>query len=307
MKLNRRREDARPTSGRVEKGAKDIMSGWNGSDRKGAAPVQPKVTAKKPSPVRGIVAGAVVVVLAVVVYFAFFSDSENAQKIERERRPTIIKEVTPATAPTNSIEQVQTSEKPKRDLRTYIDEHGVKRYPSGARVNDFEPQIKVKLGGDTPASVFQCAAEKQIYFLVNIEPGDFMIGGRDFTSPRSRKELEEALLNKIELSDDDTPEQRKAKEDVIAVKKELKAALKRGEDPSVILQESYDECLRLAQFSRDIEGHVRDAAANGEMTEQDLEDYVNAANKMLEDRGVAPLKLNCVSKRALRIRKAKRK
>ena len=71
--------------------------GWNGSDRRGNSTlVKPKGKyppseasfakqsgyrgAKKPSPVRGIVAGAVVVVLAAVAYFAFFSGSDLTQE-----------------------------------------------------------------------------------------------------------------------------------------------------------------------------------------------------------------------------------
>ena len=40
------------------------MAGWNGSDLRGKTPIQPKVTAKKPSPWRGLFAGAIVVLLA---------------------------------------------------------------------------------------------------------------------------------------------------------------------------------------------------------------------------------------------------
>ena len=77
------------------------MAGWNGSGMGGNSTpvkpkVKPKVTAKKPSPVRGIVAGGLVCVLAVAAYFAFFAGLEKpkAERVEKESRR--IKEVKPA-------------------------------------------------------------------------------------------------------------------------------------------------------------------------------------------------------------------
>ena len=59
---------------------------WNrGSE--GATPVKAKA---KPSPVRGIVAGLVVVVAVAACYFAFFSGSEKQQKVIEQKKPTTI-------------------------------------------------------------------------------------------------------------------------------------------------------------------------------------------------------------------------
>ena len=82
--------------------------GWNGSGRTSSAPVQPKATAKKPSPIRGLVAGVVVVALAVVAYFAFFSGDDKPQRADGEKKPAKIKAVKPAAAP------VQEQQKPKK-------------------------------------------------------------------------------------------------------------------------------------------------------------------------------------------------
>ena len=67
--------------------------GWNGSDRRGnSTPVQPKAAAKKPSPVRGLIAGGLVIVLAAIAYFAFFSGSDApSQEAKASSRPTSIK------------------------------------------------------------------------------------------------------------------------------------------------------------------------------------------------------------------------
>ena len=67
--------------------------GWNGSDRRGnSTPVQPKAAAKKPSPVRGLVAGAVLVAAVIGCYVAIFSGSDApSQEAKASSRPTSIK------------------------------------------------------------------------------------------------------------------------------------------------------------------------------------------------------------------------
>lgn len=65
--------------------------GWNGSGGT-AAQEKPKASAKKPSPIRGLVAGLVVVALAAGAYFAFFSGSEKPQKVDTEKAPAPIKD-----------------------------------------------------------------------------------------------------------------------------------------------------------------------------------------------------------------------
>ena len=165
------------------------MSGWNGSGQKGATPQKPKATAKKPSPVRGIIAGLVIVLVA-VAYFVFFSGSEKPQKekVKVERAPTTIKQVTPAPAPKAKEEppvQMVTNRfgkvRPKKKPETYTDEHGVLRYKKGnSRVpmSDEEmhkylvPQIKRQ--SNIPEFKHEC--ESEIATLLTVEPGEMVFG-----------------------------------------------------------------------------------------------------------------------------------
>lgn len=125
---------------------KDIM-GWNGSGQKGATPVQPKVTAKKPSPIRGLIAGGVVVVLAVVAYFAFFSGSEKPQKVEKPKKPSVIKEVKPAPAPV-----APTNTPPAIDPKKMPDPHYKQptnpKLPKKKYIPTIEEVEKARLGPD---------------------------------------------------------------------------------------------------------------------------------------------------------------
>ena len=90
-----------------------IIMGWNGSGQKGAAPAQLKATAKKPSPIRGLVAGAVLVAAVIGCCFAFFSGSDApSQEAKASSRPTSIKtaKATLPSAKPNAASKVKTVE-----------------------------------------------------------------------------------------------------------------------------------------------------------------------------------------------------
>ena len=104
--------------------------GWNGSDRRGnSTPVKPKGKyppseasfakqsgyrgAKKPSPIRGLVAGAVLVAAVIGCCFAFFSGSDApSQEAKASSRPTSIKtaKATLPSANPNVAAKVKTVE-----------------------------------------------------------------------------------------------------------------------------------------------------------------------------------------------------
>ena len=96
------------------------MAGWNGSGMGGnSTPVKPKVTAKKPSPVRGLEAGAVLVAAVIGCYVAIFSGSDApSQEAKASSRPTSIKtaKATLPSAKPNAAVKVKTVEGGTEDL-----------------------------------------------------------------------------------------------------------------------------------------------------------------------------------------------
>ena len=276
---------------------------WNQSNGAAAKP-QPK----KPSALRGVIAGVVCACLAAAVAFFVLSGKDAKPKAKVEQEQGLINEVTPAAAPkpkTNEVVKVEKIKKPS--IPTYIDSNGVKRYRGGLRVNEGKSEVTIDIAKFHKPDIFKNYAESQIAFLITTEPGEPIFGEYDYSHPRFRKELENALITKIEESEDDTEEDRKLKKAVTDVKAELRQALKRGEDISQILADTRHELQRLGQFQRDMEDQVREMSKNVEVSNEDLEDYVAAANKMLAEKGIAPLKLNCVSKRAMKYRREKMK
>ena len=98
----------------------EVVVGWNGSDRRGnSTPVQPKAAAKKPSPVRGLEAGAVLVAAVIGCYVAIFSGSDApSQEAKAPSRPTSIKtaKATLPSAKPNAAVKVKTVEGGTEDL-----------------------------------------------------------------------------------------------------------------------------------------------------------------------------------------------
>jgi len=277
---------------------------WNrGSE--GATPVKAKA---KPSPVRGIVAGLVVVVAVVACYFAFFSASEKQQKVVEQKKPTTIKEVKPAPAPKPIVEEEDlgwvTNRKgqvvKKRKPETYRDERGVLRYKAGgARApeeHEFDNPIKISTASNHPE--FKHSCENEIATLLTIEPGDMLAGEPNY-GERFKKDFIQALLEPIEINEDDSERDKEIKRLVEEQKHELAKRIKDGEDLETIFTEARAEARRLAAVRNEIVQMAHEMASDGQMSEQEMTDCYEAANKMLEAKGLEPMKYGGIMKRRM--------
>lgn len=116
---------------------------WNKSSE-GATPVKPKA---KPSPVRGIVAGAAVCILAIGAYFAFFAGGDKPVEKKAEKKPTVIKEVKPApapVAPTNAPPAID----PKKQPHPMYKQPTNPKLPKKKYIPTIEEVEKARLGPD---------------------------------------------------------------------------------------------------------------------------------------------------------------
>ena len=277
--------------------------GWNGSGG-GSTPQKPKVTAKKPSPMRGVIAGVLVCVLAIGAYFAFFAGSEKPETEAAAKERGRIKEVTPARAPTNKVEEVKAKPKGPRPKPACVkpDEHGVERWPSGAR---YVPDYGFRTNSINPYAgqkrIFKHGSEIHIATLLTLKPGNMIIGGFQY-GKNFDENFKKALEEEIEFKEDDTEEERQLKEDVIQVKKELKEAMARGEKPSDIMQKAREELVEAFQYKHNLEQQLMAIRKDKNMTEQDIIDGYEAANKMLEEKGIPGFSTGVMKKRFERLK-----
>lgn len=214
------------------------MAGWN---RPGEAP---KKAAKKPSPVRGVIAGALVVALAAGAYFAFFAGTdEKPQKAVKEKSPSAIKEVTPAPAPKAKAPKPKQEDlsipigrptKPgapyRYDTNKWQEVDGF-IIPVGARLVRNSLTNKVR-------RVFNHTSDMLIAEVLQPPENGIMPPPPPITSGMHDKFLK-SLETPIVIDDDDTPEVREQKEAVIIARAQIKERIDGGEKFEDILREHW--------------------------------------------------------------------
>ena len=282
------------------------QSGWNRSSSNRAA--AQNRGEKSPSLVKGAVAGAVCVLGAVAAYFAFFSTDGERKELTEDRSHSRLKEVTPAVAPTNAV-----PEKPKRVVEFKKLENGmIMKYVDGRKAwmfprEDYHGPIhttRVAHVETLEEKTFKHPADRRLASLLSIRPGSAVLGNGGFDQTFVKKFLDSYVIPFI-IEPGDTPEQKELKRAVAEVKGELKARHEAGEDIVKILLDTRDQLRQLYVYKRELEAEVRRYAKDGALTPQDVEDYAAAANKMLSDRGVPPIKLNGFLKHQMAVIKAK--
>ena len=147
--------------------------GWNGSDRRGnSTPVQPKVTAKKkPSPIRGLIAGGLVCVLAVGAYFVFFAGSEKPQTERVEKDHGRIKEVKPAAAKKLAGDKPagKSAAAVAKTFNEQVKEF-IKKSPGTNKIT----WIVAPLDPDDPDNALRQGITQELGSLLSVEPGEEM-------------------------------------------------------------------------------------------------------------------------------------
>ena len=261
----------------------------------------------RPAVAKGLAAGVIVVAVAVGAWY-FLSPKTEKPVAPKEKKPAKITEVTPTLAKPEAKSEPAAPVDPKEDYdhdKLYRDEAGVLRYKNGnARAYDpTRPKTVVKLNTD-PAikkSIFTNRAENEIERFLTVRPGQTLFGTRRYDK-HFENEFKKSLETPILISEDDSPYVKEVKQAMIDAKIEICDRMRNGETLAAILEETRSELARLAQYKRDLQHEVMKATEDPEFSEQDLEDYISAANKMLESKGIAPIKGGAILRRGIILR-----
>lgn len=254
--------------------------------------MQPEAVAKKPSPIRGLIAGGAVVVLAVVAYFAFFSGKDPASAPStRHKAPGTIKEVTPAAAP-KAVEQKAEPEKPKELPPQRVGEirNGYRLLPSG-RLHKVKGVIHV--GGEPTSLVdktFPHGSDRMIAHLLMAEPGGTMIGESADIMRGFNEAFAKSLKDEIVIKHDDTDEVKELKQAVLDARSELKQQMALGKSAEEAMIEAREQLHELTLYREDLEKEVLSHAEDG-MSQKDYDELIGAANLMLEERGIGKIQM----------------
>lgn len=150
--------------------------------------------------------------------------------------------------------------------------------------------------------IFKHASENEIAALLTLTPGETLVGSPSYERWFAR-DFQKSLREPIEITEDDTPEQVALKREMIAVKADLQARVAEGEDIAEIMRETRAEYQRLADYKQTIWDALREARRDPELTDEDIELFLEHANRKLEEKGIAPITLGPVTRHMLRLRK----
>ena len=179
-----------------------------------------------------------------------------------------------------AAKQTPTANKSKKTL-TPEDEGYVSEDPTFAeRYKRFkEDQAKLP---------FRHLSELEIYRIISTMPGETILPAA--IHPNFEKDLVEHLDDPIVINDDDSAETKQDKETMIAVKAKLKQLMAEGHSPREILEAEQDHLVKVMNLRDNLFAELRAVEESAESL-QEVEDYVRAANKMLEEYGAKNIRL----------------
>lgn len=248
---------------------------------------------------RGLITIIIVTAILVISGIVFVvmrqgSHIEDTTANNTFRRPRI-SEVKPATnttarvenldsvAPDNKTDPNARPTKPGQKLNGYV------MLPNG-ELHKIRGEVYSNANRKKPKyAVFKYPAENIIAGILAVRPGSMVVGkARDYKG-KFIESFNKSLFEPIIVNDDDSEYEKEIKRSVAEAKKELKAAMDRGEDIEEIIKESRNELQRLASYKSDIRSEVLKYLNKEAANVEDAEDMFMAANKILEAKGIAPL------------------
>ena len=159
-----------------------------------------------------------------------------------------------------------------------------------------------------PPRRFVNDAEEDIASLLEVIPGEMLIGEINYHKKnRFVKSLKAAIDNPTRINDDDDDYARELKNAVRDVVNDLSQRMNSGEDVASIMQQSRNELQELGIFRLELQNELKNIRKSNDISVEEYEDFVQAANKMLEQKGAAPLKTPKIVYRQLKLREERSK
>ena len=259
---------------------------WNRPSAANQQPAQ-KSGSKAPSAMRGVIAGAVVVVLGALCFF-IFSGKETRQDAAPTQERGKIKEVTPAAAP--KYKEEPKKEEPKEDPERAKRKAMLAKMTPEERI-EFRFKEMERKPYDLDSSkgkAYRNGLEQVMSWMFTVDLGD-MPPVLPEISIQDEAHLVAILFSPNEITDKDSEEVARAKEAVEVAKKELIKYIKQGGDVHSFLEYYHNE---LKQAHDEFEfAHQKVKSMAREDPEIAVE-YFNKVNAKLKERGIKTVKPN---------------
>lgn len=276
--------------------------GWNGSNLKGTAQVEPQPKTAKPSPVRGIVAGLAVVLIAVVAaWFFVFNDSTESVPTSKQDKPKTLTETASAksaTLPTASPKAVKSA----AEIAKAANERAKDFIKKSAATNNII-WIVPPMDPNDPDRALSVRVNQELTTLLAVEPGEQMIPfpfsflaedevGR--TGDGGNKEFLESLKKfKIQAKETDGERRLDHKANLISAQQELLKGIDEGLSVNDSIRAAYEFRVRAYEMRKTIidtlaEYYAQDG--NIEATKKDIKEM----NERLAEEGIKTIDIENV-------------
>ncbi len=250
---------------------------------------------------RGALAGVIVVVAAVGAWHFLCPKQATANSDAQQKRLAKISETAPAPA-SSSQPVASKGEKPKPLPPQRIGEtrDGKVLLPDGT----LHTVKGVITSGVARVSLidrtFKHDTDCMLAHLLTVKPGEGFVGDSESIYNGFEKEFLKAVNDPIVYDKDDSDYVKELKMGVQAMRQELLEIKAKGESIEKALIETRDQLQQLGLYRQELEQRVLTMSEDG-MSQQDYDDLVTAANKMLEERGSEPLEVPSAVKHAVRL------
>ena len=248
--------------------------GWN---KPSANQPAKKGGAKSPSPVRGIVAGLVVVALAAGALF-MFSNKDAVPKERPAKERGIIRDVAHVI--------VKPAVEPRRAKIAHpksVDE-------AIANVGEMK-QSEMIIRRMTPEEwynltnrVFSTSTEQIMSWVFTLEPGNMPMPLPEIDA-EEKKNLAAILISRNKISENDSESVAFCKESVDFAKKEMAKYIREGGDPEEFLRYYHNELMNAFEYRCEVESQVSKLCRRQKDRELARE-FCERANELLKEKGI---------------------
>lgn len=269
--------------------------------------VRQNAGARPPSAKRGLWAGLIVVAIACGVAWHFGGKMGETPEPRAAEEPPAEKKTPPKRVVpdkpvlvTNAVRKAAETPPPAP--------------PPAAEAKPAEPPKKVRLTiTGRPVrmitnrvarvkgkyEIFKARSDNHISTYLTAPFGTMFVGDLKYDES-FLEDFKKSLEEPIEIDPDDSAEIREVKERVAAAKAELKKMYENGEDVCAVFRQTREELQKLGRYKATLESQLREIQSDKTMTDQDVADFVAAANKMLEEKGIAPIEVSGFTREVLK-------
>ena len=257
--------------------------------------------------IKGTIAGTVVVIIALLAWFFLAPKPQPTpapkpvQKKQAAPKPVATPKPRPRPVETNAVAKPAMPEPVKvdpnaRPVKVGEIVNGYIKLPSG-RLHRIRGEVTndVSRTSVSKYEIFEHHCENEIACFLTMTPGEGLVGDPRYNGS-FKAEFLKSLENPIVIGPDDDEYARELKKAVRDTKINLKAALDRGEDIEQIMLDTRREMQELHNYKRLLQNELSEYRRKEGVTDDDVEDFIKAANIMLAEKGIAPLKVGPITR-----------